>query len=116
MSIMLQINAEIEIKSDSLIEIIKKLGSITTVQTEEKVVKKKEIASQPAQETLTVEEFTAPENKACTLEDVRAKLTELSRSGKREEVNKLITSYGVKRLTDVPQEHYADLMQKAGEI
>ena len=116
MSIILQINAEVEIKSESLIEVIKKLGTITQVQSTETATNKKEIDSTASQETMTVEEFTKPGAKTYTLEEVRAKLTELSRSGKREEVNQLIASYGVQRLTDVPKEHYESLMEKVGEV
>lgn len=59
---------------------------------------------------------TILQHETYTLEEIRAKLTELSRAGKREAVNILITSYGVKRLTDLPAEEYADIMQKAGEL
>lgn len=115
-SIILQINAEIEIHSDSLVGVIKKLGSIASVQKEEKMIPEKETDEQEKKETMTIEEFTTVEDKAYTLEEVRAKLTSLSRAGKREAVNQLIKSYGVKRLTDIPTQHYAELMQKAGEL
>lgn len=51
-----------------------------------------------------------------TLIDVRKKLAELQKSGKREQVKGLLESFGASRLSEVPAEKYAELMQKAGEL
>lgn len=56
------------------------------------------------------------EEQAYTLVDVRAKLGELQKAGKRDRVKELIHSFGADRLTDVPEEKYGELMQKAGEL
>lgn len=64
---------------------------------------------------LTLDEFVAdtnPEEKKYTLKDVRAKLATLEAKNAKA----LITSYGVDKLTALPEEHYADIMQKAGEV
>ncbi|MFS1519650.1 hypothetical protein V1503_24805 [Bacillus sp. SCS-151] len=59
---------------------------------------------------------TEEEQPKVTLEVVRAKLSDISQSGKQEEVKALLTSYGVKKLTQLPKEKYAELLQKAEEI
>ena len=56
------------------------------------------------------------ESPACTLVDVRAKLSELQKSGKREQVKQLLEAFGAKKLSDVPEEKYGELMKKAGEL
>lgn len=101
-------NITLEIKADpELLEVLKVIRDALTSD--------KQVEAKP----MTLDEFVAdPEEKtqSCTLEQVRAKLTELSRAGKREAVNALIKSYGVNKLTDLPKEHYTDIMQKAGEL
>ena len=51
-----------------------------------------------------------------TLEQVREKLASLSRSGKRAEVKAIIEGCGVTKLTEIPEEKYAEVMKKAGEL
>ncbi|MCO7125089.1 hypothetical protein NIE88_04785 [Sporolactobacillus shoreicorticis] len=50
------------------------------------------------------------------LETVRAKLASLSQAGKQKDVKALLTSFGVKKLSDVPGERYAELLKKAEEL
>ena len=66
----------------------------------------------PVEETLQED----PEETSVTLEEVRAKLAELSKSGKQAEVKTLITSFGASKLTDVPKENYAELLKAAEGI
>ena len=47
---------------------------------------------------------------------VREKLAELQKSGKRAQVQELIVGFGVKKLTEIPEDKYSELMQKAGEL
>lgn len=63
-------------------------------------------------------EMSAPDKseKTYALEDVRAKLAELNKSGKRAEVKSLLGSFGAVKLSDVPTDKYGELMEKAGEI
>jgi len=77
----------------------------------EKQQPKKEEAPQPDPQP---EEKTETAN--ISLEVVRTKLAELSQNGKQKEVKALITSFGVKKLTDIPKEQYAEVLEKAGEI
>lgn len=50
------------------------------------------------------------------LEDVRAKLAELNRAGKRAQVKELLAGFGAEKLTGVPVEKYGELMAKVGEL
>ena len=51
-----------------------------------------------------------------TLEQVRAKLAALTQSGKQAEVKALITKYGAKKLSDIPEERYPELLKDAEGI
>jgi len=62
------------------------------------------------------EEQKDAERPKYTLEQVRAKLADLTRKGKRAEVKALIQSFGVSKLSEVPADKYAELMAKAEEI
>lgn len=68
---------------------------------------------EPEPETATVE--PEPKN-TYTLERVRAKLATLAQAGKQKEVKELITSFNVKKLTDIPESKYPELMEKAEDI
>lgn len=56
------------------------------------------------------------EQPTVTLEDARAKLADLSRNGKRDQVKSLIREFGAQKLTEVPKEKLPDLMAKAEAI
>ena len=51
-----------------------------------------------------------------TLVQVREKLSELQKAGKRAKVQELIAGFGVKKLTEVPEDRYTELKHKAGEL
>jgi hypothetical protein len=51
-----------------------------------------------------------------TLEQVRAKLAALTQGGKQAEVKALITKYGAKKLSDIPEERYPELLKNAEGI
>lgn len=51
-----------------------------------------------------------------TLEQVRAKLTDLSRDGKNLEVKALLSRHGAKTLTQLAPEQYAAVLAEAGEL
>ena len=69
----------------------------------------KEIAAKLRELADAIEEEKAPK---ISLEDVRAVLAIKSRDGKTLEVRKLINTYGVTKLSDVPEEKYQELMAK----
>ena len=51
-----------------------------------------------------------------TLEDVRAKLAALSQDGKQVQVKELITSFGAKKLSDIPADKYPELLKEADRL
>ena len=51
-----------------------------------------------------------------TLEQVRAKLTQLTRTGKAKEVKAILTSVKAANLTSVDPKDYATVMEKAGAL
>lgn len=57
----------------------------------------------------------APEEKI-TLENVRLKMRDLAKAGHKEAMQDLIKSFGVDKLSEITEDHYAELMAKAAEI
>lgn len=51
-----------------------------------------------------------------SLETVRAKMVELSRAGKQPEMKQIITSFGAKKLSDIPEDKYPEVIQKVEEL
>lgn len=77
--------------------------------------------SEPENEPTPVEEpepekEPTSEVKTYTLVDVRGKLSELTKAGKKSKVQELIKSFGVDKLSQIPEDKYAEVMEKAGEI
>ncbi len=73
--------------------------------------------AEPEPEPDAAEEAT--EEKASTgltFEQVRVKLAEVSQAGKQKELKELITSMGAAKLSDIPEEQYAELLEKASEL
>ncbi len=69
------------------------------------------------EEAASVEETEpAPAEVSYTLVDVRGKLGALTKAGKKVQVQELIKSFGVVKLSQIPQEKYPEVMQKAGEL
>lgn len=56
------------------------------------------------------EEKPAPK---ITFEDLKMVLAVLARDGKQEKVKELITKYGATKLSEVPEEHYHELLEEA---
>ena len=54
--------------------------------------------------------------KVYTLVDVRGVLSQLNRAGKKDKVQELIKSFGVEKLSLIPEEKYPEVIQKAGEL
>ena len=51
-----------------------------------------------------------------SLEEVRAKLASLSQAGKQEQVKELIQKFNAKKLTEIPEAKYPELLQAAGKL
>lgn len=67
------------------------------------------------QDVTDVEEVIEPATEI-TFEDLRAVLAVLTRDGKQKEVKELITKYGAKKLSDVPEDKYQELLDEARKI
>ena len=110
-------NITIKVEAEELIAAINKLAaavSLNPAVIDQPVVVKNAPVKKPAKaEASAAEPTPAPEAKAITLEQVRAKLAEVSNAGKKNEVKELLTSYGVSKLTDLPAEKYSDLLAEA---
>ncbi|MBS6764042.1 MAG: hypothetical protein KH304_10765 [Clostridium sp.] len=87
--------------------------------------RKEEAAQEPKPEEKATEEpkqedeapeHSTQEEKTYTLVEVRAKLAALNKAGKKEQVQGLISSFGVEKLSMIDPEHYTELMEKAGEL
>lgn len=61
-------------------------------------------------------EEPSKEEPKITFEDLRAVLAALTREGKQEKVKELIEKYGAKKLSDVPEEKYHELLEEARNI
>jgi hypothetical protein len=73
-------------------------------------------AAEPStQEAPAAQTASSPEV-SLSLEEVRAKLTEVSKAGKATEVKALLAALGVANLTAVPKEAYAKLMADAAAL
>lgn len=51
-----------------------------------------------------------------TFEDLRAVLAVITRDGKQQKVKDLITKYDAKKLSDVPEDKYQELLDEARKI
>ena len=85
------------------------LGATTVAETE--APKADPVAKKRKPEAPAVED-PAPAS-TVTLEQVRAKLTELSQSGKKDDIKVLIAKFGGTKLTDLKAEQYADVLAAA---
>lgn len=62
----------------------------------------------------TKEEEKAPPK--VTFNDLRTVLAVITRDGKQSKVKELIEKYGAKKLSDVAEEHYHELLEEARKI
>lgn len=104
----------IQIDAPELTEALNNLAnSITSSQSTPSSIAAPEPEQSAAQEEPVEEEQVSETTTTVTLEEVRSKLAAISQSGKQSEVKELITSFGAKRLTDIPQERYPELLKAA---
>lgn len=85
----------------SLAESIETL--VNAVEEKEEVEESKEVKN-------------AEKKQSYSLEEVRAVLASLSQAGKQVQVKSLITSFGAKKLSDIPATQYTELLEKASEL
>lgn len=98
---------EVETKDD---------GTVDAVIQETEQLKKEEGAKKVKRNLDAFQKLADDVAPKVTLEQVRAKLAELTRNGKREQVKALLNEFGANKLSEVPADKYAELMEKAEEI
>ena len=87
-----------------------------TNKTELPLTKKEAEELTNQEDAISGESANQEDKPAYTLEQVRAKLADLSRGGKQAEVKALLNKLGAKKLTEVPEDKYPELMQEAEAI
>lgn len=85
----------------------------TTKKADKPTKKVEEKKTEPEPDTT---EDAAKESTGLTFEQVRVKLAEVSQKGKQKELKDLITSFGAEKLSDIPEEKYAELLEKADDL
>jgi len=116
------LNIKVEIKADGLEGAIHTLAQVLAgldlpeiPQTQPKV----EVTGIPEEKEETQKEEVKKEVKptentsGLTFEQVRVKLAEISQKGKQQELKQLITDMGAEKLSDIPEEKFADLIERA---
>lgn len=89
---------------------------VNNTSTDTAIKKDKPKQEAPKEDPKETPEEGKEESNTISLETVRVKLAELAQNGKQKEVKALITSLGAAKLSDVPEEQYAELLEKASEI
>lgn len=120
----MQINATFE-SFEEMREFAKQMaGGELPKSKQEKKEGPKEQKTSPVEEPVNQQPDPEPEEEeapaepeaAYTLVDVRTKLGALTKAGKKAQVQELIKSFGVDKLSQIPEDKYQEVMQKAGEL
>jgi len=99
----------IKIETPELVAAILELAeAMRTNQVTQSVEKPKAKAAKPA-----VEAPAPKANTEVTLEEVRARLGELSSDGKKDQIKKLFSDFGVNKLTELKAEDYSKVLSAA---
>lgn len=72
------------------------------------------VEAAPVEAATSTETFVKA--KTFTVEDCRAAMVAKAQAGKREEARLLVQSYGVKAVSEIPEEHYVDFMAKVNAL
>jgi hypothetical protein len=88
-------------------------ATIEKLEAEAKPKKAKADKQSPAPEPVTEVPETNVTVTNITLDDVRTALGNLAQAGKQAEVKTLIASFGATKLSEIPNEKYADLLAQA---
>jgi hypothetical protein len=88
-----------------------------TEAVEPEKTEKAEKSTEPVEEEGPKPEVkTEDKPSSIKLETVRAKLAALSQSGKQTEVKQLLLKFEAKKLTEIPEEKYAELLAAAEDL
>lgn len=117
----MNLNIKVEIKADGLEAAIHTLAQVLAgldlpeiPQTQPKV----EVTGIPEEREEPKEESKeevkpARNTSGLTFEQVRVKLAEISQKGKQQELKQLITDMGAEKLSDIPEDKFAELIERA---
>lgn len=108
MKLTLEINTNEAASLEQAKQLIETLAGTPTEQPAKAKAKKAAPAKQP-------EEDVRPEP-AITAEDIRAKVSELIKAGKRAEAKALLSEFGADTVAKLKQADYAEFMAKAEEV
>lgn len=72
--------------------------------------------SKPKKQEAAAQKDDIEETQVIDIKVVRQKLAEKSQEGKQAEIKQLFAKYGAKKLTEVPKEHYAELLELAEQL
>lgn len=105
-------NITITVDTDELVQAIVKVQ--TLLQLAQKMETSQPITPQEKPKAPRVKaEKEAPAPKVVTLEEVRARLGELSSNGKKEEIKSLFAQFGVAKLTELEPAKFGELLAAA---
>jgi hypothetical protein len=88
-------------------------------QPEQKTRKKKtekKVKEEPVKEEPVKEEPVKEETKSYTESEIRACLAGLIKTGKQPQVKALLAEFEVSKLSEIPSERYAEVMEKAEKL
>ena len=108
------VNAAEKTVSDITMSTTPKTEKVEKPKTEKATPKKEEKVTPKVEEVQeTVEEETIEEVAEVTLEELRAKFGKLIKAGKKAEVQAILESFAVAKLTDLPESSYAEALAQA---
>jgi hypothetical protein len=82
----------------------------------EKKVKEEPVKEEPVKEEPVKDEPIKEETKSYTESEIRAYLAGLIKTGKQPQVKALLAEFEVNKLSEIPSERYAEVMEKAAKI
>lgn len=102
---------EVKISAPELVEAVRALTEVLGQLCKSNILK--EVKSTDLQNEEKSEQ-ARKDQEVITLETVRAKLAEISKAGKFEQVKALIAKFGGNKLTDISADKYGDILKEVG--
>lgn len=107
---------------ETVLELSAVFGAQTLAEVEEPVKESKPVKEEKKQTKKSSKKEEEPEQeeaedtKVVKVEDLRAKATELSKAGKKDEVKELLAEFEVKAVSAIPKERSAEFMERLEEL
>ena len=70
----------------------------------------------PVEEPEAADDFTAEEQAAISIEEIRELVTAKSQSGKRQEIKKLLKEFGAENVSTLEKQHYVAFNARVAEL